>query len=161
MKHGRRWLIAAAVTAGMGIAGAAKAEEVFVKLPQANILAGKGAGAERLAQVKKGEKLTVLGHEGSWLKVKIGDREGYVHENSVGTSGGGGGGLGKFLGDASGSSAASSAEAGRGLGESMAWARSTGMNTGGLERMLAMRQDVKGSDWENFVNQGHVGPAKK
>ena len=159
----RNRITAAVIGVAISVSTAAHAEDVFVKLPEANILAGKGAGSDRIAQVKKGEKLQVLAHEGSWLKVKLGDREGYVHENSVSTSaqGDGGGGLSKLLGTASGASGASSAEAGRGLGEALAYARSTGMSPAGLDRMLALRKTVTGADWERFTVEGNVGPAKK
>ena len=164
-KRSKRNRIAAAVIGvAISFSTAAHAEDVFVKLPQANILAGKGAGSDRVAQVKKGEKLQVLAHEGSWLKVKVGNQEGYVHQNSVSTSdqgGDGGGGLSKLLGTASGASGASSAEAGRGLGEALAYARSTDMSPAGLDRMLALRKTVSGADWERFTSEGNVGPAKR
>ena len=159
----RNRIVAAVVGVAISVSTAAHAEDVYVKLAQANILAGKGAGSDRIAQVKKGEKLQVLGHEGSWLKVKLGDQEGYVHQNSVSTSGqgGDGGGLSKLLGTASGASGASSAEAGKGLGEALAYARSTGMSPAGLDRMLALRKTVGGADWERFTSEGNVGPAKR
>ena len=159
-KKRNRWLIASSL---LCMAGVAAAQDVYVKLPVANILAGKGAGTDRVAQVKKGEKLQVIGKEGSWLKVKAGDNEGYVHENSVSSSAGGGdtSGLSKILGGASGSSAASSGEAGKGLGEALAYARSKGMSPAGLDRMLELRKTVRGSDWTKFTAEGNVGPEKK
>lgn len=154
-----RWLIASGL---LCIAAAASAEDVYVKLPVANILAGKSAGTEHIAQVKKGEKLQVIAKEGSWLKVKAGDKEGYVHQNSVSSSASGdSGGLSKLLNGGSGSSGASSAEAGKGLGESLAYARSKGMSTAGLDRMIELRKTIRGSDWTEFTKEGHVGPEKK
>src|SRR4051812_48333348 len=126
-----RWFVAAAA---LGISSMALDEDVYVKLPMARIKSAAGAGADDVVQVKKGEKLQVLGRQGSWLKVKAGDREGYVHENSVSSSGGGGdmgSGLSNILGAGSGASAASSAEAGRGLGEALVYARSAGFSTNG------------------------------
>lgn len=157
----KRWLIAAAV---LGMTTAAGAEDVYVKLPMARVKAQAGAGADDVVRLKKGDKLQVLGRQGSWLKVKSGDREGFIHENSVSAGGGGGGdlgGLGQLLGNASGSSAASSAEAGKGLGEALDYARSHGMSTNGLDRMLALRTQVTGSDWQKFTTEGNVGPARK
>lgn len=159
-KSKRRWLIAAGL---LSIAVTASAETVYVKLPVANVLAGKGAGTDRIAQLKKGDKLEVLGKEGSWLKVKVEGKEGYVHQNSVSSSstGNDSGGLSKLLGGGSAASAESSAEAGRGLGESLAFARSKGMSPAGLDRMLALRKTVTGSEWTAFTAEGHVGPDKK
>lgn len=154
-----RWLIASSLLCAAGVA---LAEDVYVKMPVANILAGKGAGTDHIAQVKKGEKLQVVGHEGSWVKVKVGDKVGYVHENSVSASAtSGDNGLGKLLAGASGSSSASSAEAGRGVGESLKYASSRGMSPAGLNRMIALRKTVTGSDWTQFTIEGHVGPEKK
>src|SRR5689334_6808634 len=129
--HRTRALIAAAL---IGVSTAALAEDVTVKLPTATVLAGKTARSARVAQLSEGQKLQVLGREGSWLKVKVGEKEGYVHENAVSASGGGGeglGGLGKMLGSASGASSATSAEAGRGIGESEKWAESKNMSAAG------------------------------
>ena len=52
-------------------------------------------------------------------------------------------------------------KAGKGLGEALAYARSTGMSPAGLERMLALRKTVSGADWERFITEGNVGPAKR
>src|SRR5215204_5256905 len=104
----RQVLVASAVLA---IAGAASGEDVYVKLPTARVKASAGAGADDVVRLKKGDKLQVLGRQGSWVKVKAGDKEGFVHENSVSATAGGGGemgGLSQILGGASGSSAASS-----------------------------------------------------
>src|SRR5258706_11267500 len=56
-----RWLIAAGLCC---MATVASAEDVYVKLPIANVLSGKGAGTDRVAQVKQGDKLQVVGKEG-------------------------------------------------------------------------------------------------
>jgi hypothetical protein len=158
--HRTRALIAAAL---LGVSTAALAEDVTVKLPTATVLAGKTARSAKVAQLSEGQKLQVLGREGSWLKVKIGEKEGYVHENAVSASGGGGGeglgGLGKMLGSASGASSATSAEAGRGIGESEKWAQSKNMSAAGLQRMIAIRNSVSDADWQRFAGDDK-GPAK-
>jgi hypothetical protein len=154
-----RALIAAAL---LGVSTAAFAEDVVtVKLPAATVLSAKTARSTKVAQLSQGQKLQVLGREGSWLKVKAGDKEGYVHENAVSASGGGEGlgGLGKMLGSASGASSATSAEAGRGVGESDQWAQSKNMDAAGLSRMLAMRNSVSDADWQKFATDDK-GPAK-
>jgi uncharacterized protein YgiM (DUF1202 family) len=154
-----RWLIAGGLVC---IAAAASAEDVYVKLPVANILAGKSAGTEHIAQVKKGDKLQVIAKEGSWLKVKAGEKEGYVFKNSVSdtaTSKDDKGFL-NVLGGSS-ASAATNAEAGKGVGESLAFARSKGMSTAGLDRMIQLRKSITASDWATFTSEGHVGSEKK
>jgi hypothetical protein len=148
--HRTRALIAAAL---LGVSTAALAEDVTVKLPTATVLSAKTARSAKVAQLSEGQKLQLLGREGSWLKVKVGDKEGYVHENAVSASGGGEGlgGLGKMLGSASGASAGSSAEAGRGIGESEKWAQSKNMSAAGLQRMIAIRNSVSDADWQTFA----------
>ena len=116
----RTWraVAAAAAVAVLGtLSTAAMAEEAIVKMPAASVLSAKTARSTKLASLKTGDKLQVLAHEGSWLKVTFGGKEGYVHENTVG--GGGDNSLSKALGKASGSSAseASGKLAGKGVGE--------------------------------------------
>ncbi len=80
-------LIAAAVIGVCGAAGAL-AEDVFVKLPTAKVLAGKGPAYATLVPLKKGDKLQVIGREGGWYKVKSGQQEGYIFQNSISTTAG-------------------------------------------------------------------------
>jgi uncharacterized protein YraI len=157
----RRILVAAAAAALGIFSSAALAEDVVVKLSAVSVLSGKTARSEKVAQVRQGQRLEVVGREGSWLKVKVGDRTGYVHENSVGGSGGSTGGLSsglaKLTGGDSAASSASSAEAGRGLEESAKWAQAKGMNTSGLDRMIALRNAVNDGDWQKFAADGKDG----
>jgi hypothetical protein len=149
-----KWLVAAVVAVGTTVAGA---EEVTIKQPAASVLSGKTARSGKVAQLSAGDKVQVLGREGSWLKVKAGNTEGYLHENSIG-SGGGGGGLSEKIANMSGASAASSGEAGRGVGDSAAnWAGSKSMNTSGLTRMVAVRNALNDSDWQKFTANGTGG----
>src|SRR5438477_13076545 len=55
-RSSRNRIATVVIGVAISVSIAAHAEDVFVKLPQANILAGKGAGSDRIAQVKKGEK---------------------------------------------------------------------------------------------------------
>jgi hypothetical protein len=163
MKHKaqrRTWRLAAAV---LGIVStAAVAEDVVVKQPAASVMSGKTARSSKVAQLSAGDKVQVLGREGSWLRVKVGDKEGYLHENSVGGSGGGLGAAlgeaGKGFSSATGTRGLSSAAAGKGVGDSAAaWAGSKSMNTSGLERMIAMRNSVSEPDWQKFAADGKGG----
>jgi hypothetical protein len=150
-----RWLIMVAVGLAMGVASAAGAETVQVKYPNAKLLAKKSGGSDRLATLKRGDALEVVGKEGGWYKVRAGGKEGYVHENSVTEPG-------KGLQGTAGASGrvSSSAEAGKGVGESKEWARSAGKSTAGLDRMIALRDEVKAIDFEQFGAEGHVGSAQ-
>jgi hypothetical protein len=119
------------------------------------MLAKKSAMSASLAQIKRGESIDVVGTEGSWLKVRYGGKEGYVHENNVGKPG-------EQIRAGSGKAGtASSLEAGKGVGESVKWAEATGKSTAGLDRMIKLREQVNQSEIEKFANAGNVGPGKK
>ena len=148
----RRVAVAAAAAVLGTLSTAAMAEEAVVKMPAASVLAAKTARSTKLASLKTGDKLQVLAHEGSWLKVTFNGKEGYVHENTVG--GGGDNKLAQALGQAGGSSASSEgsgALAGKGVGEgAMAWAKSKSMNTVGLDKMIATRNSITDADQHKF-----------
>ena len=151
----RTWRVVAAAVLGIVSTTAALAEDVVVKQPAVSVLSGKTARSGKVAQLSAGDKVQVLGREGSWLRVKVGDKEGYLHENSVGRGEGGIGaaigGAGKGLASVTGQRGLSDAAAGKGLDESAAaWAGSKSMNTAGLERMIAMRNSVSEPDWQQF-----------
>ena len=149
------WLVAAVVAVGTSVAAAA--EDVTIKQPAASVLSGKTARSAKVAQLTAGDRVQVLGREGSWLRVRVGGKEGYVHENSIGS--GGGGGLSQTIAKASGASALSSGEAGRGVGDSAAaWAGAKSMNTAGLTRMVAVRNALNDSDWQKFQADGAGRP---
>jgi len=151
----RTWLIAAAVL-GVVSTTAALAEDAVVKQPAATVLSGKTARSTTVAKLSAGDKVQVLGHEGSWLRVKVGDKEGYLHENALGGEKGGlFQDISKVAGKQSTASPLSSAEAGRGVGDSAkAWAGSKSMNTAGLTRMVALRNSLTDPDWQQFAADG-------
>ncbi len=155
-------LASVAVAALLAGAGVASAEEVFVKQTSIVIRAGKGAAYDEVGKAVKGDKLQIIAREGKWLKVKTNSGEGYVFETAVAETKPGDdmSGIGKMLGGASGSSTASDAAAGKGFGESLDWAKSKRMSPAGLNRMIALRKSVTGKDWEQFTDEGKVGPAK-
>jgi hypothetical protein len=141
------WLAAAVI--GI-VSTAALAEDVTVKLPAASILSEKSARSTKVATLRTGDKLQVLAHEGSWLKVKFNDKQGYIHENSVG-GGNTGKSLSSELGTMSGASKASDALASRGVGEgATAWAKTHNMSTAGLDKMIAIRNSITDADQRKF-----------
>jgi hypothetical protein len=149
-------LIAAAVIGVCGAAGAL-AEDVFVKLPTAKVLAGKGPAYATLVPLKKGDKLQVIGREGGWYKVKAGEQEGYIFQNSISTTAVSAASSGSsFLGSSEAKPAEATAAA-RGV-ESTEWAKASGMNQNGLNRMLALRTQVAAPELDQFMGQGKVGP---
>jgi hypothetical protein len=147
------WLIA--ITTVLTLSVSAGAETVQVKFPKAVMLAKKSAGSDRVATLNRGDKLDVVAREDNWVKAKLANREGYVYENSLTSANDnlrkGATSLGTGL---------SAGEAGRGLASDQ-YAKSTGQSTAGLNRMLALRENVKGNDFDRFTAEGNVGPAKR
>ena len=82
---GRRGItLAAGLLCCVLAASAVLGEEIWVKSATAEIRAGKGAVFPLVATAEKGAKLTVISREPKgWIKVKAGDKEGYVYENSI------------------------------------------------------------------------------
>jgi hypothetical protein len=140
----------------------AAAEEVWVKRPSLNIREGKGAAFATVATARQGDKLSVVGHEGKWLKVQLSDKQGYVYEDSISAREikGGGDDLRAALGVPDTSALAADAAA-KGLEpQAVAYANSKNMSSASLEKMIARRNAISGQQWIAFTNEGKVGPAK-
>ncbi|MDA8101028.1 MAG: SH3 domain-containing protein [Nitrospiraceae bacterium] len=59
-------------------ASAAFAEDLFVQSSKAKVMQEPSFKSKLVAEVAKGQKFTVLGKQGSWVKVKSATAEGYV-----------------------------------------------------------------------------------
>jgi hypothetical protein len=153
-------MIAAAI---FGISTAAVAEDATIRYDDAKVRTGKSAGFDTIATLKKGDKVQVLAHEGPWAKVSAGGKQGWIGINSLGDAKGKSffAGAGELAAGASGSSSASAAGAGKGAGESEQFAQSKNLSRSGLDRMLALRNTINGSEFEKFTTEGNVGPGKK
>ena len=160
-KRSLQCILTAAV---LGISSsAALAEDATIRYDNAKVRTGKSAGFDTVATLKKGEKVQVLAHEGSWVKVNANGKQGWIGVNSLGDAKGKGffEGAGELAAGASGSSSASAAGAGKGGLPSEQWAQSKNLSHAGLDRMIALRQTIQGSEFEKFTDEGHVGPGKK
>jgi hypothetical protein len=161
MKINQRGRLAIAAAVLGIVATAALAEEVVVKYP-ARLVGGKSPRHALLAELKQGDRLQVLAREGPWLRVKIGDKEGYVSENAVNNGGAGEkqlAGIGQTGGKVD---VASGTAAGKGVGEdAKKWAQSSGKNPAGLERMVALSASVTGTECDAFDVAGNVGPSRR
>jgi hypothetical protein len=159
IKHRGRLALGAAVLA---VAAVASAEDVLVKYP-ARLVGGKSPRHAVVAQLNKGDRLQVVAREGPWLRVKIGDKEGYVSENAVNNGGAGDSqiaGVGKQTGASADPLSAGAASKGVGQ-DAIKWSQSSGKSTAGLERMIAMSTSVTGPDCDSFEAAGNVGPSRK
>jgi hypothetical protein len=158
----RSCLIAA--TAIIGISAVAFAEDVVIKLPTAKLRTKGGSGYPVVAELKKGDKVQLLAHEGTYVKVKFQGKEGYLGENTVASTAGGNpfAGLGAAASEfTTGSKGAGVSAAGKGDLRALELAASKGMSTAGLTKMLSLNEQLPPGDWEAFMNQGHVGAGKK
>lgn len=152
-----RALLAATIVSGV-LVGSALAEEVWVKSESAEIRSGKAAVFPVLATGKKGDQLTVLAREGKWIKVKLGDKEGYVYETALSTSKvGSGGNLLSNLG--AGGTDMTSASAAKGLEPSAeTYASSRHLDPKPLQTMVDSAKTIDPKEWQAFTAAGKVGP---
>jgi uncharacterized protein YgiM (DUF1202 family) len=136
------------------ICASVMAEEVWVKRRKLDIRAGKGAAYEVVATVDQGSKLTVIQHDGKWLKVQIDGKEGYVYEDSISPREV----VKQQMSFADANAEALSATAGsKGLNPgTQDWANQHNVQTAGLEKMISMRSQITGADYEQFITEGNL-----
>jgi uncharacterized protein YgiM (DUF1202 family) len=82
----RKTLLSAAVVAavlGISAANAARAEEIWVKNETVIVRAGKGSIYDVVAEVKKGDKMTVVSHDGKWILVTVNGKQGYIPQSLI------------------------------------------------------------------------------
>ena len=159
-KFGRRLATAAFALAIAGGATIVLAEEVWVKRPELDLRAAPSAAGNVVATVKKGQKLEVLGREGAWVKVKAGDVEGYVSQNSLSDKkvSGGGGVLSALGADTSGATASAGATGLDDMAEKYAAAK--GMDPKRVDEMIARTKSITADELSAFTREGQVGPDK-
>lgn len=151
--------------AGMGLGAAATAvhaEDVWVKSPSVDIRSGKGAVFPVVVAAKKGAKLTVLAHEGRWLKVQAGSQEGYIFEGAISAEEvEPEGGAHDLLMSIGGNSDAqmSQAAAGKGLDDYVeTFASGKNLDKGPLNHLITLDRGINPQEWQQFTAAGKVGP---
>src|SRR5687768_3633554 len=162
-KLGRRLATAAFALAIAGGTAVALAEEVWVKRPELDVRHAPSAAGNVVATVKKGQRLEVIGREGAWVKVKVGDVEGYVSQNSLSekkVGGGGGINLSAVAGgpDTSGATASAGAKGLDDMAEKYAAAK--GMDPKRVDEMIARTKSITADELAAFTREGQVGPDK-
>ncbi len=156
-----RTLLAAAVVGVGGVALAQAVEEVWVNRPALQISETKGPVGV-VATARKGDKLTILGREGNWLRVKFGDKEGYVLANSTSVKQiRGGAGVGDALAGGSAASGLQTGAAAKGLRpEAEEYARAKNLDPKVVEQMIQRNRAVTAKEWSAFAKEGNVGPER-
>ncbi len=153
--------IAAIAVLTIGALGArAMADDVWIKSESVEIRSGKGAVYPSVATVKKGAKVTVVAHEGKWLKVTAGDATGYLYESAISTDKvDGGGNILAHLTDGSSAGDMSTGAAGKGLTEDTTdYASTNQLDPSLLANLIAFRRKIDPAAWEQFTADGKVGP---
>ncbi len=169
MKHGknRKLLRTMFAAASLGVAGfcfaqAAASEEVWTK-QAVDIREGKSGFATVVVKAKKGDKLTVLAREDKWLKVQLGDKQGYVFENYISQKKvGAGQGLGDMMAGGDSTSGMSTAAAGKGLDEvAEKYAQNKNMDPKVVDVMIDRNKAITEAERQAFMAEGNVGAGKK
>jgi len=147
------------------MAGLAVAEDVWINAELVQIRSGKGAVYPVIATAQKGAKLTVVDHEGKWIKVTVPDaqgqpQDGYVFENSISpTEVSGGGNLLANMGAGANASDLSTGAAGKGLAEDAeTYAHNKNLDPAPLQKLVDFRKAIDPKLWTDFTAAGKVGP---
>jgi uncharacterized protein YgiM (DUF1202 family) len=151
-----------AIVALLGAAQSLRAEDAWAKQVKVDIHSGKGIAYPAIIAVPKGTKVTVLSHEGAWLKISYNGQDGYVFGNYMSaTEVGADSGLSTAL-NGTQTSGMAAANAGKGLleGDVTAYANTKSLDTSGLVRMAAQRNSVNPAEFDQFCQEGKVGTAK-
>jgi hypothetical protein len=152
------------LTSVLVIGAVAAAEQVLVEVQVVQIRGGKGSMYGTVAQAKKGDRLDVVAREADdWLKVRFNGQDGYVKRTALTPRGSTG--LSAWAEGASASGRTSdvgASAAARGISEdAVRYAAAKGMSKAGLEQMIQNRDRVAGQRWQQFVQEGRVGPARQ
>jgi uncharacterized protein YraI len=153
-------LLTAATVPLVARAAPARAEDVWVKSQSVDIRTGKGAVYPILSTVKSGTQLDVVAHEGKWLKVQVGDQQGYVFQDAVADHWiSGVGNMLANLSPSNDSSSLSTSAAAKGLSEEAdQYAKDRKLDPAAMNRLVDFRKQIDPHDWEQFTAEGKVGP---
>ena len=157
-----RTLFAAASLGAAGLCFAQAAESVWLK--QATVIReGKSGFSTAVVTGKRNEQLTVLSREGPWLKVQLGDKQGYVFQNVVSPKPlGAMSGLGDAMAGGDSTSGMSTAAAGKGLDEMAEdYAKNKNMDPKVVDAMIARNTAISDAERQSFMAEGNVGAARK
>ena len=154
---------ASLATAGLCFAQAAAAPEHVWAKQAIVIREGKSGFANEVFTAKKGDQLTVLAREGPWLKVQLGDKQGYVFENAMSKKKvGAGQGLGDMMAGGDSTSGMNTAAAGKGLDKiAEDYAQNKNMDPKVVDAMIDRNKRITEAERQAFMAEGNVGAARK
>jgi hypothetical protein len=134
---------------------------VWVKRPELDLRASPSVAGNVVATAKQGQQLQVIAREGTWVKVKVGQVEGYVSQNSLSDKKvSGGGGLAAFAGgpDTSGATASAGVKGLDDMAEKYAAAK--GLDPKRVDAMIARTEAITPEELAAFMREGKVGADK-
>lgn len=150
--------VAAGVIAGSLVVGQAVAESLWVKSERVEIRSGKGAVFPVVGTAAKGAELNVVSREGKWIKVKVGEAEGYVYENALSASKVAGGNN-LLAGVGAQAASMTTGSASKGLQpEAETYASAKGFSPAPLNNLIAACKAIDPKEWQAFTAEGNVGP---
>jgi uncharacterized protein YgiM (DUF1202 family) len=159
-----RTLFAATSLAAAGVCFAqATAQEIVYAKQAVPIREGKSGFANVVVTTKKNDKLTVLAREDKWLKVQLGDKQGYVFENAISDKKvGSGQGFGNAMAGGDSASGLDTSAAFKGLDENAEiYAKNKNMNPKVVDAMIARNTAIADADRVAFMKEGKVGSERK
>ena len=149
-----RW---AAIVVVLATATSLWAESVWVKSDLADIRSGKAAIYPSIAQVKKGQELTVLSRDGKWVQVQAGAIQGWIFDTSISTQKVDAG-FNPFGGNVTAQMDTGAAARGWNA-DAEHYASSKHMTMQGMDFLKGIRDKVTPQDYTAFTStaQGHLG----
>jgi hypothetical protein len=135
--------------------GPAIAEDLHVGVNYVDILDDPSSAGSQVARVNQGSTVTVLEHDGRWMKVQYNGQVGYVNQKALTpdnvqpmSTGG----------TADNTTSMNVGAAGRGFDENQ-YAQAKGYTPAPLENLITLSKTlVKPADLRAFEAAGHVGP---
>jgi uncharacterized protein YgiM (DUF1202 family) len=163
--RGRKLLRAVFAATSLAVAGAcfAQAAEQLWTKQAVDIREGKSGFSKVVVSAKKGEQLTVLAREGSWVKVQRGDQQGYIFQNMLSDKKvGSGESMGDVMAGGDSTSGMSTSAAGKGLDKiAEDYAATKHMDPKVVDAMIARNTSISDADRVAFMKQGNVGAERK
>jgi len=149
--------VASSVIGVVGV-GVALAEDMWVNRPFVEIREGRGGVYPVVAKADQGAKLTVVGHEGNWLKVQYNGQEGYELASAMSARQVGGDAFADM--HDSQSSGMSTGNAGKGFTPED-FANKKGYSEEPLKQLEAdVKKNVTPDGWLKFMADGKIGEDK-
>ena len=157
-----RTLFAASALGVAGLCYAQAAESVWTK-QNVDLREGKSGFSPVVVTAAKGSQLTVLAREGTWLKVQLGDKQGYVFQGATSpTKVGSGASMGDMMAGGDTTSGMSTASAAKGLDPiAEDYAKGKKLDPKVVDAMIDRNKAITDAERVAFMKEGNVGSERK